>query len=165
MEVRALGEEDRPWVAECCRRLFSSPMVVSRGRRFEPARLPGLVAWEGEERAGVLAYAEEPGGAEVVLLAAEPPNRGAGTALLRAVEDLGRERGWERLRLCTTNDNTRALRFYQCRGWDLVALHRGAVERDRELKPEIPREGQDGIAVRHTLELERRLGRREEGAG
>jgi GNAT superfamily N-acetyltransferase len=164
MEVGPMSPEDRPWVAECCRRVFGSSLVVSLGRLFDPARLPGLVAWEAAQRAGVLVFAEEPGAAEVVLMAADPPGRGAGTALLRALEATAGERGWERLRLGTGNDNTRALRFYQRRGWDLVALHRGAVDRDRELKPEIPLVGQDGIALRHTLELERRLGRREEGS-
>ncbi len=164
MEVRPMGPEDHPWVAGCCRRAFGSPLVVSRGRLFDPLHLPGLVAWEAGRRAGVLVFAAEPGGAEVVLMAAEPPGRGAGTALLRALEATAGERGWERLRLSTTNDNTLALRFYQRRGWDLVALHRGAVERDRELKPEIPLVGREGTALRHALELERRLGRREEGS-
>ena len=163
MEIRPVGEGDRPWVAETCRGVFGSAMVASRGRLVDHSSLPGLVAWEGERRAGIVAFAEEPGGAEVVLLAAVPPGRGAGTALLQALEALGQSRGWERLRLCTTNDNTAALRFYQRRGWDLVALHRDAVARDRLLKPEIPETGRDGIALRHALELERRLERREEG--
>jgi ribosomal protein S18 acetylase RimI-like enzyme len=164
MEVRPMGPDDRYWVAECCRRAFGSPLVVSLGRLFDPARLSGLVAWEAGRRAGVLAFAEESGGAGVVLVAADRPGRGAGTGLLRALEATAGERGWERLRLFTTNDNTGALRFYQRRGWDLAALHREAVDRDRELKPEIPVMGRDGIALRHTLELERRLGRREEGS-
>lgn len=162
MEIRPIGEEDRSWVAETCRGVFGSAVVASLGRRFDPVSLPGLIAWEGERRAGVVAFAEEPGGAEVVLLAAAPPGSGAGTVLLQALEALGRTRGWERLRLCTTNDNTAALRFYQRRGWDLVALHRDAVARDRRLKPNIPETGCDGIALRHALELERRLGRQEE---
>jgi len=163
MEIRPVGEGDRPWVAETCRGVFGSALVASRGRLLDPSSLPALVAWEGERRAGILAFGEEPAGAEVVLLAAAPPGRGAGTALLQALEALGRSRGWERLRLYTTNDNTVALRFYQRRGWDLVALHRDAVARDRLLKPEIPETGRDGIALRHALELERRLERREEG--
>lgn len=108
-------------------------------------------------RRGCLAYSPEPGGAEVVLLAADPPGRGAGSALLAALEVLGRTRGWQRLRLLATNDNTPALRFYQRRGWDLIALHRDAVTRDRRLKPEIPAVGHGGIPLRHALELERRL--------
>jgi GNAT superfamily N-acetyltransferase len=164
MEIRPTGESDRPWVAEACRAIFGSALVASLGRLIDPASLPGLVAWEGGRRAGMLAFAEEPGGAEVVLLAALPPARGTGTALLQALDALGRTRGWERLRLCTTNDNTAALRFYQRRGWDLVALHRDAVAGDRRLKPGIPETGCDGIALRHALELERRLQPREEGS-
>jgi hypothetical protein len=53
-----------------------------------------------------------------------------------------------------TNDNTTALRFYQRRGFDLVAVHRGAVTRARaELKPGIPLEV-DGIPIRPEIELE-----------
>lgn len=46
-----------------------------------------------------------------------------------------------------------AVRFYQRRGTDLVALHRDAVTLARTLKPSIPDEV-DGIALRHELELE-----------
>lgn len=162
MEVRALEEADRPWVTALCRRLFAGDEVVSLGRALRPAVLPGLVAWERKRRAGVLCYREEPGGAEIVLLAADPPGRGAGGALLASLEAQGRDRGWTRLRLLTTNDNTPALRFCQRRGWDLVALHAGAVAGDRASKPGIPAAGVDGIPLRHLLELERRLGPREE---
>lgn len=162
MEVRPAGEADRPWVVECCRRAFGSPEVAAGGRLWRPGELPALIAWDGDRRAGALAFEVEAGGAQVVLLAAEPPGRGAGTALLAALEVLGSDRGWRRLRLLTTNDNTPALRFYQRRGWDLVALHRDALARDRALKPEISAVGHDGIPIRHSLELERRLEPREE---
>ncbi|MFH1329842.1 MAG: GNAT family N-acetyltransferase [Actinomycetota bacterium] len=162
MEVRRAGPADRSWVAECCRRAFGSAEVASRGRLLHPDRLPGLIAWEEGQRVGVLAFSEEPGGAEVVVLAADPPGRGTGTALLATLEALGRLRGWERLRLLTTNDNTPALAFYQRRGWDLVALHRDAIAVDRRLKPEIPATGWGGIPIRHALELEWRLPRSEE---
>ncbi|HRJ15429.1 MAG TPA: GNAT family N-acetyltransferase, partial [Saprospiraceae bacterium] len=58
-----------------------------------------------------------------------------------------------RVWLVTTNDNIRAIRFYQKRGFDLVALHRNALEAARLLKPEIPMTGQDGIPIRHELEF------------
>ena len=163
MEVRPAGPADRSWVARCCRRAFGSAEVASRGRLLHADRLPGLIAWEAGRRVGLLSFTEEPGGAEVVVLAADPPGRGAGTALLAALEALGRVRDWERLRLFTTNDNAAALAFYQRRSWDLVALHRDAVAADRRLKPEIPATGQGGIPICHVLELERRLPWREEG--
>jgi GNAT superfamily N-acetyltransferase len=163
MEVRPLEDTDRAWLAEVCRRHFAADTVTALGRLHRPALLPGLVAWEGGSRVGALSFCEEPGGAEVVLLVGDPPGRGAGGALLGALEALGRDRGWRRLRLAVTNDNTPALRFYQRQAWDLVALHAGAVERDRLLKPEIPQRGVDGIPIRHGLELQRILGPGEGG--
>ena len=112
---------------------------------------------------GLLSFTEEGGGAAVVVLAADPPGRGAGTALLAALEALGRVRDWERLRLFTTNDNTAALAFYQRRGRGLVALPRDAVAASRRLKPGIPATGQGGTPVRRVLELERRRARNEGG--
>jgi RimJ/RimL family protein N-acetyltransferase len=46
-----------------------------------------------------------------------------------------RELGCRRIWLVTTNDNTRALQFYQRQGWDVVALHRDAVTAARRIKP------------------------------
>ncbi|MFB4265695.1 hypothetical protein [Nonomuraea sp. GTA35] len=43
--------------------------------------------------------------------------------------------------------------FYQRYGFDLVALHRNAMDRVRAIKPDIPAES-DGIPIRHELELE-----------
>ena len=73
------------------------------------------------------------------------------------MRDEARRHGARRLWLVTTNDNTHALRFYQRRGFDLVRLDRGAVDRARVLKPSIPLEN-DGIPMRHELELELLLG-------
>ncbi|HEX7715028.1 MAG TPA: GNAT family N-acetyltransferase, partial [Bacillota bacterium] len=60
----------------------------------------------------------------------------------------------QRLWLITTNDNLAAIRFYQLRGFVLVALHRDAIAQSRKLKPEIPLRGIDGIPIRDEIELE-----------
>ncbi|MGA8903311.1 GNAT family N-acetyltransferase [Bradyrhizobium sp.] len=57
--------------------------------------------------------------------------RGAGTALIETAGQLARQQGYVRLWLITTNDNVDALRFYQRRGFCLVTVHRGAVDRSR----------------------------------
>ena len=62
--------------------------------------------------------------------------------------------GCKQLWLITTNDNINALRFYQKRGFMLVAVHRNALELSRKLKPEIPMIGNDGIPLRDEIELE-----------
>ena len=80
--------------------------------------------------------------------------RGIGSALIEIVRNMAVKEGCRRLWLITTNDNTAALRFYQKRGFHLVALHRNAVEQSRRLKPEIPETGNGGVPLRDEIELE-----------
>jgi GNAT superfamily N-acetyltransferase len=76
--------------------------------------------------------------------------------MVEAVEQLAAGQGCTRLWVITTNDNVGALRFYQRRGFCLVAVHRGAVDRSRtNLKPEIPVAGAYGISLRDEIELEK----------
>lgn len=54
----------------------------------------------------------------------------------------------------TTNDNVDALRFYQRRGFRIVAVRTGAVDEARSaLKPGIPHRGHYGIPLRDEIEL------------
>src|SRR4029078_13716011 len=95
------------------------------------------------------------GGAwEVVTINAFLRGAGAGTALMEAVAAAARDAGCRRVWLITNNDNMRAFRFYQRRGFRLAAPLPHAVERARELKPSIPEVGLDGIPLRDELELE-----------
>jgi ribosomal protein S18 acetylase RimI-like enzyme len=80
-----------------------------------------------------------------------------GSALIAAVRAAAQAAGCRRLWLVTTNDNTRALRFYQKRGFRLAALYPNAMERYRRLKPQIPELGLDGIPLRDEIELEMTL--------
>ena len=59
----------------------------------------------------------------------------------------------------TSNDNLDALRFYQRRGMRIVAVHRGAVDEAREVRPSIPLVGEHGIEIHDELELEMTLAR------
>jgi ribosomal protein S18 acetylase RimI-like enzyme len=77
-----------------------------------------------------------------------------GTALINAVIEAARRQGCTRVWLITTNDNLHALRFYQKRDFVLVAVHANAVARARQIKPEIPLIGRDGIPIRDEIELE-----------
>ena len=131
--------------------------MAAHGVRYDAATLPGLIAEIYGKPAGLLTYRVDGDEWEVVTIDALAYGRGTGTALLRAIETAALEAGARRLWLITTNDNTRALQFYQRRGFDLVAFHRDAVTRSRAtLKPSIPLEV-DRVAVRHELELERVL--------
>lgn len=157
VSVRPVGPDDHDFVGATLTASWGTTTVAAHGVRYDAATLPGLVAEVDGEPAGLLTYHVDGDEWEVVTINALAHGRGAGTALLRAIETAALEAGARRLWLITTNDNTRALQFYQRRGFDLAALHRDAVTRSRAtLKPSIPLEV-DGIAVRHELELERVL--------
>jgi ribosomal protein S18 acetylase RimI-like enzyme len=83
--------------------------------------------------------------------------KGIGRALVEAVKDTAIRAGCRRLRVVTTNDNMRALRFYQRQGFTMAALRPNAVEAARKLKT-IPAFGGEGIPIRDEIELEMILG-------
>lgn len=131
--------------------------MVSRGRLLDVAAFPGFLAWDQEEPLGLLTYEIVGAACEVAVLMSLKEGIGIGAALIAAAKEAAQQAGCQRLWLITTNDNTPALRFYQKRGFHLVALHCNALEQSRLLKPEIPLLGLDGIPLRDELELEIRL--------
>jgi ribosomal protein S18 acetylase RimI-like enzyme len=156
--LRPIREADREQIARFVSERWGSEIVVSRGVVHKPAELPGFIAFQGEEWLGLLTYHIKGEACEIVTLDSLVPARGIGTALLTAVKEAAVEAGCKCLWLVTTNDNLNALHFYQKRGFELVAVHINALERSRELKPEIPKIGIDGIPLRDEIELEMVVG-------
>jgi mannose-6-phosphate isomerase-like protein (cupin superfamily)/GNAT superfamily N-acetyltransferase len=152
--VRPLRDDERGWLGQQLTRSWGAPQVVTRGRVHEAARLPALACVEDGEIAGVATFDIRDAACELVTLDAFAPGRGVGSRLLDAVAAEARRRGCRRLWLITTNDNLRALRFYQRRGLRLVAVHPGAVDDARRIKPSISLVGDHGIPIRDELELE-----------
>lgn len=156
--IRPIEDADRLWVEELIAARWGAPYVIAHGDLIVPADLPGFVALAGgtDDYAGLVTYRMAGNSCEIVTLDSLQPFVGIGTALVEAVTAVARAAGSNRLWLITTNDNLDALRFYQRRGFRLVRVDPGAIDRSRRLKP-IPSIGEYGIPVRDELELERRL--------
>ena len=148
--VRPLRPDDRDWVHDRVAERWGSPTVVAHDVVYEPSSLPGLVAEEDGRPVGLLTFVVDGDECEIVTIDAFEEGRGVGAALIDSVKSLGHERLW----LITTNDNSRAQRFYERVGFRLVGVHQNAVERSRELKPEIPLVSADGTPIRDELEYE-----------
>jgi enamine deaminase RidA (YjgF/YER057c/UK114 family)/RimJ/RimL family protein N-acetyltransferase len=157
LRLAPLAAADRAWLRLQAEQLFGADFVVSRGVSHRPAELDGVVARQSGEPVGVATFRIEENECELVTIDAKRPGQGVGTALLAAVEEIAVRRGCLRVWLVTTNDNLEALRFYQRRGYELSAVHVGAVNHSRELKPAIPLVGNFGIPIRDELELQKRL--------
>ena len=127
---------------------------MSRGRTHHAAELPGFIAESFGKRKGLLTYRISNRSCEIVTLDRLAQGCGIGSALVRAAIRAARRAGCSRVWLLTTNDNVRALRFYQRRGFRLTALRSGAIDRARRLKPQIPRLGDYGIEIRDELEFQ-----------
>ena len=146
---------DRRWVEGLLEEHLGSTRVARLGEVIEVPDLPGFIAERGGERLGLLTWIVDGDQLEVLSLHCRVENVGAGSVVLQAAAELAVGRGCRRLWLLTTNDNLRALGFYQRRGLRLCALHAGAVDRDRALKPELPVVNpSNGIPLRDLLELE-----------
>lgn len=152
--VRPATSDDADYVRSVLIASWDSTKVVAHGDLIDATECPTLIAEADGIPAGVLTYRIGADGLEVVSIDSQLSRAGVGTALLAAAAEIGRKAGAARLWLITTNDNIAALRFYQRRGLDLVALHRNAMTAARELKPQIPERGAHGIPIRHELELE-----------
>jgi ribosomal protein S18 acetylase RimI-like enzyme len=148
MEVREARADDN--AIALSRRVFGDDIVVGHDTVFDMNDYPALVAVDEGHIVGVLQYLIDDDGLEVVAIAADPPGRGAGRALLRAAARLA-----PRLRLTTTNDNLPALGLYQSEGFRIVAIRPDAVTRARLRKPVIPLLGYRGIPMCDELDLVR----------
>ncbi len=152
--IEILTEGTRAWADQLLATAWGSTQIVTRGRIHEASELPGLVAMLEGEPAGLMTYRLDPRELEIISLNSMREGRGIGSALLAAVAGIAREQGCGRVWLITSNDNTRAIRFYQKRGYRLSALYPNALETSRRLKPSIPMVGIDGIPLRDEIELE-----------
>ncbi len=156
--IRAVEPNDRAWTAKFIAQRWGAEIVVAHGKVYHPHELPGFMATENDDRVGLVTYHIDGNACEIVTLDSLYPNRGIGTMLIDAVKLAFQQSRCARLWLITTNDNVHALRFYQRRGFVLAALHCGAVNEARKLKPEIPLIGMEGIAIRDEIELEMEIG-------
>jgi GNAT superfamily N-acetyltransferase len=163
VRIRPVEPGDLEWIREELKRHWGSTRIWSIGRAFEADALPGFIAVDSNGgQVGLVTYSlaehVQPHECEIVTLSSRAENAGVGSALLDAAIAAAKAAGRTRIFLTTTNDNLRALGFYQRRGWILVRLHAGIIVRARHRYPGIPKIGMNGIPWRDEIELEYRPG-------
>jgi len=154
MRIVPLAIEHRDAVNQSVREEWGGPMIVTLGSLYDTSALPGFIALEHDALLGFVLYRIENNACEIAVLYSFAQNRGAGTALVRQVIAAAQKHDCRRVWLVTTNDNTRAIRFYQKSGFALKAVYMDSMEKSRQLKPWIPLTGEDGIPIRHEFEFE-----------
>ena len=154
LEPRRLTRNDIPRLRRFWADHWGSDDVVIHGEVLYTDQLDGFVVEERGDWTGLITFICREGEMEVTSLDSLREGQGLGTRLIDLVVEEARNRKCRRLLLITTNDNLHAIGFYQKRGFQMAAIHRGAVNEARKLKPNIPLIGAHGIPMRDEIELE-----------
>ena len=110
---------------------FSTDMSI-RGKIIDGTKLDGFLLQENETIIGLITYTFFEDICEIVSLDSKKENIGIGSALLKEIEKIAIDNQCKKMRLITTNDNMRALQFYQKRGYCLTKLYPNAMEEVRK---------------------------------
>lgn len=154
IQIRPIKETDRQWIISLLTSEWGSVDIVTRGKKLDASSLPGFIAVVGDKPQGLITYNIGNEECEIVSLNSLLERKGIGSRLIDAVKNVAKDKNCRRVWLIETNDNTKALRFYQKRGFHLIAVYPDALKESRKLKSEIPLVGNDGIPLRDELELE-----------
>ncbi len=154
IKIDPITNTDRPWIAKLLTEHWGSSVIISRGKRYDASILPGFVAKYRGSGVGLVTFQIEYPECHIITLYSWLENTGVGSSLINAVKHEAMQAGCSRLWLITTNDNLHALKFYQKRGFQLVAIHPNALTESRRIKPSIPPMGIHGIPLRDEIELQ-----------
>lgn len=150
---RPRSEEDRQWLLDLWKREWGGETMVSRGRVYRLEDVEAVIAAQGGAYAGAATFVILGDECELLSLNSLAEGIGIGTRLLQEVEDAAKQAGVSRVTLITSNDNLKAMRFYQRRGYRFHAVHVGAIDEARKRKPSIPHLGLDGIPLHDEIEM------------
>jgi GNAT superfamily N-acetyltransferase len=160
VSYRRSGVQDASLIRDFWIEHWAGDFVVAHGENYHPDGLEGFIALDGSAWVGLVTYKILGGECEIISLDSLREGEGIGSSLIEQVAREAKKAGCARLFLVTTNDNLEALGFYQKRGFELVRVNRGAVNRSRQIKPAIPLIGLHGIPLRDEIELEMTLDRK-----
>ena len=155
--LRRLTPADLPRFRQFLIEHWGGEEIIARGNIYRPEQLAGFAIEDENEWVGLVTFFIRDDECEITSLDSLRQGKGFGTQLIDKVVEEARAENCKRLLLITTNDNLHALGFYQRRGFEIVAVYRGAVNESRKRKPSIPLVGMDGIPLRDEIELEIKL--------
>ena len=154
--IHRLTANDLPRLRKFWQEHWGDDFVVAHGVAFQPENVSGFIAIDDNDWIGLITYTFTDTECEIVSLDTlrVRENEGIGRALIQNVIDEARANQCSRVHVTTTNENLRALGFYQICGFKLSALRVNALEESRKVKPSIALLGENGIPLRDEIELE-----------
>ena len=156
-KIERISDKTRNLVNEFFMENWFSTDMSLRGEIIDCTKIDGFLIQEDNSIIGLITYAFFGDICEIVSLDSKKENIGIGTALLKEAEKIAIDNNCKKMRLIATNDNMRALQFYQKRGYCLTKLYKNAMDEVRKVKPNVPLIGENDIPLRDEIELEKQL--------
>ncbi len=148
---------DREAIAAFIERHWYDRKVMSRGRVFFPHEEEGFIERRDNEIVGLLTYHIADGEMEILTLNSTLEGAGIGSSLMLNAIEAARNEHCAKVSLTTTNDNLRAIGFYQRLGFRMVAINLGIVDEARKIKPSIPNLGERGVQIQDEIVMDLRI--------
>ncbi len=136
---------------------WGSSLIISKGKKYYINRLPGFILLVDNKIQGIITYFIKNKKCEIITLNCFIENKGIGTKLINKLKEVAKEKNCKRILLVTTNDNIKAIMFYQKKGFEIKKINFNIIKKSRKLKPEIPEKGFYDIPILHEIEFELKL--------
>lgn len=156
-QLKAVDETNRNWVKSFIKTRWGSEKIVYNGKISLPHRLSGFIVLREKEIIGLITYKKNINHLQIITIDSLIEGKGVGIMLIEKVKKEAESLGYKKIKVRTTNDNLNVLRFYQKRGFKITKIYKGAVDKSRKIKPEIPLVGENGIPLCDEIELELRI--------
>ena len=156
-QIKELEQKYRNQVYKFMKNEWGDLTIISLGKIYYAEKLNGFVALNQEKVVGFVLYHVENNECEIIALYSDIENNGIGTALIKTMKDFAVKNNFKRLFLITTNDNVRAISFYQKNEFSIATIHVDTIKNSRKLKPQIPLYADNGLPIRDELEFEFKL--------
>lgn len=156
-KIISVDEKTREKVNKILEKEWEETKIISRGKIIDGTKLDGFIAIKDTKIIGLITYIIENDECEIVSLNSFIENNGIGSKLIDKVKRCAKENNCKHLVLITTNNNVRAIEFYQKRGFEFSNIYINAIENSRKLKPRIPLYDDNGLPIKDEIEFKIKL--------
>ena len=152
-DVKDIVLEERKKINNFILKRWLSLRMILRGKIVDLKNIDGFYIEDKNNIIAVITYRIVGFSLEIISLDSVYENKGIGSLLINKIKAFANECNLKNIIVITTNNNLRALGFYQKRGFILNKVFFDSIKQARKLKPEIPIKNKNGILIRDEIEL------------
>ena len=147
--------EDKEWIRTTLKKYWASTEIVIKGEVYKAEEYKAMIYKHKGIRTGLLIYFFDHVNCKIISLSTDLENKKIGTFLIMKLIDICFQQNCKRIEVITTNDNLKALYFYQKLGFRISGFYMNSItDVSRKLELSIPETAPNGIPIRDEIQLE-----------